>query len=394
MGVSTAAPSGPASKPRAYQTTERAAHLQGTWVDPRAGEIRFGDYATTWLAQRPLRPKTIDLYTYLIRSHILPEFADTELRAISPARVRAWNAKLHQVPTLSPSTVAKSYRLLRTILTTAIEDELIIKNPCLLKGASVEHHDERPVATLDQIDASPTPSIPATGPWSSSPRGPGCALGELAGLRALRHRPRRPDRPRRTPDPRAPDGTVTSGPQNRRRSPDHRHPTPHPPRLADHLAALGTGDPDGLRVPLPRRHPSAAIELQRPVLASRLRKPSGSTGFHFHDLRHTGNTLAASTGASTKELMARMGHASARAALIYQHATAERDRALADALLAWPPSRDAATGPQPRPNVRSNVRSTPSGPSNVTPIRRQNPGQRSGDDGTRTHDFLLAKQVL
>jgi len=45
---------------------------------------------------------------------------------------------------------------------------------------------------------------------------------------------------------------------------------------------------------------------------------------HFHDLRHTGNHLAAMTGASTKELMARMGHSSMRAALIYQHATRER----------------------------------------------------------------------
>jgi integrase len=45
-------------------------------------------------------------------------------------------------------------------------------------------------------------------------------------------------------------------------------------------------------------------------------------GLRFHDLRHTGNTLAA----STRELMARMGHASARAALIYRHAAAERDR--------------------------------------------------------------------
>ena len=52
----------------------------------------------------------------------------------------------------------------------------------------------------------------------------------------------------------------------------------------------------------------------------------------FHDLRRTGNTLAAATGASTKELMARMGHASPRAALIYQHATRERDMAIADAL--------------------------------------------------------------
>ena len=44
-------------------------------------------------------------------------------------------------------------------------------------------------------------------------------------------------------------------------------------------------------------------------------------GFHFHDLRHTGNNLAAASGASTRELMHRMGHGSMRAALIYQHAT-------------------------------------------------------------------------
>jgi integrase len=52
----------------------------------------------------------------------------------------------------------------------------------------------------------------------------------------------------------------------------------------------------------------------------------------FHDLRHTGNTLAAATGASTKELMSRMGHSSSRAALIYQHATQDRDKVIADSL--------------------------------------------------------------
>jgi integrase len=58
----------------------------------------------------------------------------------------------------------------------------------------------------------------------------------------------------------------------------------------------------------------------------------GVEELRFHDLRHTGTTLAAATGASTKELMVRMGHASPRAALIYQHATQERDRVIADAL--------------------------------------------------------------
>jgi predicted nucleotidyltransferase len=58
----------------------------------------------------------------------------------------------------------------------------------------------------------------------------------------------------------------------------------------------------------------------------------GCEDLHFHDLRHTGNTLAAATRASTKELMARIGHSSARAALLYQHATRERDDAIAVAL--------------------------------------------------------------
>jgi integrase len=58
----------------------------------------------------------------------------------------------------------------------------------------------------------------------------------------------------------------------------------------------------------------------------------GVPELRFHDLRHTGNTLAAATGASTRELMARMGHASSRAALIYQHATRDRDAAIAAAL--------------------------------------------------------------
>ncbi len=51
---------------------------------------------------------------------------------------------------------------------------------------------------------------------------------------------------------------------------------------------------------------------------------------HFHDLRHTGNTLAATGGATTRELMHRMGHSSVRAALIYQHLVNGRDQAIAD----------------------------------------------------------------
>jgi integrase len=68
--------------------------------------------------------------------------------------------------------------------------------------------------------------------------------------------------------------------------------------------------------------------FNRRIWAPAVRKV-GLVGFHFHDLRHTSNTLAAMTGASTRELMSRMGHASPRAALIYQHATRERDAEIA-----------------------------------------------------------------
>lgn len=66
-----------------------------------------------------------------------------------------------------------------------------------------------------------------------------------------------------------------------------------------------------------------------PTLVVDVGLPAGS---HFHDLRHTGNQLAANAGASTRELMHRMGHGSMRAALISQHATTDRDRVIADAL--------------------------------------------------------------
>lgn len=75
-------------------------------------------------------------------------------------------------------------------------------------------------------------------------------------------------------------------------------------------------------------------------------------GTHLHDLRHLAGTLAATTGATTKELMARLGHGSTRAPMIYQYAAADRDAVIARALddlsapaLAGPrASRDGTPG--------------------------------------------------
>src|SRR6185436_17759472 len=99
------------------------------------------------------------------------------------------------------------------------------------------------------------------------------------------------------------------------------------PDLDAHLATWAVPGPQHLVFPGETGRPFRTATLH--AAWHRALRASGITGLRFHDLRHTGNTLAASTGASTKELMSRMGHASARAALIYQHATKDRDAEIA-----------------------------------------------------------------
>jgi integrase len=67
------------------------------------------------------------------------------------------------------------------------------------------------------------------------------------------------------------------------------------------------------------------------ALAAR-RTGDRAEGLHFHDLRHTGNHLAAKSGAGLRDLMARMGHDSERAAMIYQHEAQGADQAITKAI--------------------------------------------------------------
>src|SRR5262249_49114269 len=104
--------------------------------------------------------------------------------------------------------------------------------------------------------------------------------------------------------------------------------------LADltwHLARFTATNDDALVFTSP-----AAMALEYDNFRRRVwLKASEAVGLHevhFHDLRHTGNQFAADTGASLRELMDRMGHNSTRAALVYLHATSERQRTIADAV--------------------------------------------------------------
>jgi len=77
----------------------------------------------------------------------------------------------------------------------------------------------------------------------------------------------------------------------------------------------------------------------------------GLDGLRVHDLRHTAATLAAATGATTGELMERMGHTSPAVALRYQHVMADRQAALAAALDGLTRTAQAREGDDRRGHV-------------------------------------------
>ena len=137
----------------AYLAGLRADIERGAWVDPDAGRVTLAVYSSQWLKERPnLRPRTRELYEGELRLHILPALGAVELNSLTTARVRGWHAGLLNAG-VGASTVAKCYRLLRAIVGTAVEDSVIVKNPCVIKGAGIERPEEREVATVEQVFA-------------------------------------------------------------------------------------------------------------------------------------------------------------------------------------------------------------------------------------------------
>ena len=154
-GVRRTAPStferkGDAARWLAETETEIA---KGEWRDPARAAQLLVEYAATWIKERPgLRPRTIELYEGLLRRQIAPYFPGVTLAKIdnNPAAVRAWRAELLAAGA-SVSVAAKAYRLLRAVLHTAVDDDVIRRNPCRIKGADQEHAAERPTLSPAQI---------------------------------------------------------------------------------------------------------------------------------------------------------------------------------------------------------------------------------------------------
>lgn len=304
---------------------------RGQSADPDAGAVNFREYATAWLRDRKLADRTRERNDSVMRLHILPAFGAGSVADVTTARVRSWRGKLLAAGTGEP-TVVKAYQLLRALMNTAVDDELIRRNPCRIKGADRYDVPERPVLTVAEVFAVADAMAPRYRLLVLLAAFTTLRFGELAALRR-----KDIDLEARTVTVRCAQAELQDGRlfDKAPKSAAGVRSVSFPAELLDgiavhleHFAALGR---EGHVFVGPQGGQLRRSNFRDDWITAR--KAAGVTAeLHFHDLRHTGNTLASTAGASTRELMTRMGHSSSRAALIYQHMTDDRDRAIADRL--------------------------------------------------------------
>ena len=314
---------------RAFLATIESEIYRGVWIDPTAGRTSVEQYGTRWIQERiTLRPRTAELYERLLHHQIAPALGRVMLSDLSANEVRTWHAEIART---YPSTAAKAYRLLATMMRTALDDGLIAQSPCRIKGGGTERARERPIASVAEVEeiAARVPerfeALILLAAWA------GLRRGEVLGLecrdldlnaarvrveRAVHHMT---------------NGAVLVGPPKTAAGVRTVHLPQHlVPILETHLCRFAGPEATSLAFP------AEAGGILRPHVLykhwHRATEAIGRPDLRFHDLRRSSAPWAAVVGGTTRELMNRLGHASPAAALRYQHATVERDREIAQLL--------------------------------------------------------------
>jgi integrase len=382
--------------------------ISGVWVDSDRSKIKLQDYAGYWIAQRAgLRPRTVDLYSWLCRKHINPYLGGVPLGRLSTPMIREWRANLLRRG-VSVSMAAKAYRLLRSILATAVEeDKILARNPCRVRGAGTERAPERPVLTVAQVfelaelvgrrpignirrlpdgrfrlryrrhgimrtaaETYPTKPTAAAALWVMGKDGRADydhdrryrTLVLMATFTSLRWGEatalRRCDldlaagivRVRSAYTERSTGELVLGPPKSKAARRIVGIPSSIIPAVREHLSLFAGPEADALVFPGLKGGPLRRSNFNKMAAWPRAVRAIGAEGLHFHDLRHTGNHFAAASGASLRDLMARMGHDSERAAIIYQHEARGADQVITGAIDAH---IETATARQGQPGDRS-----------------------------------------
>jgi integrase len=340
--------------PRTFTTKGEARKFLGTiqtdiirnaWRPPQDNQnsgtvLTLSAYAETWLPNRlidgePLKDRTREMYRMMLDTHILPVLGDKPIGSITADDVRAWHAA-----TLvgRPAFRARCYGLLRTILNSAVTDGKLAAQPCTIRGAgSARRQITIEPASLDElaklVDAMPEQFrvMVLLAAWAA------LRFGELTELR-------RKDidveagvvRIRRgvvyIREPGASHFIVTS-PKSKSAGRREVHIPPHLlPAVRDHLVEHTEPGPESLLFPAMKDRSRNLHQATMYQIFDKARIAAGRPDLRFHDLRHTGAVLAALTGATLAELMARLGHSTAATAMKYQHVAAGRDQQIAAAL--------------------------------------------------------------
>ena len=315
---------------RRWLATVEADMVRGHWIDPDAGRIPFGEYATRWVAERPVRPRTREIYEGQLR-HIVGVFAKVKLCDVHPVDVRTWHGRL-AASGLHHNTVAKIYRLFRSIMTTAVDDGLIARNPVRIKGASAERMIERPLLRWDDVRALAGAIHPRFECLVWTAAASGLRFGELAGL-TIEHvnLERRELRVMQALHDIKGQGPTLGPPKTE----SAVRTVPVAESIAIRLAAhideyVEDVEPGALVFTSLRGGP--LLNTYFAPQWSRARDAVGLGHVRFHDLRHLAGTEAATAGASLREVMSIMGHASSAASLRYLKAAESRSREIADAI--------------------------------------------------------------
>jgi integrase len=314
--------------------TDRRREIDAKLWNPAAvakpDNTTFGAYASAWLAGRqvagrPIKARTREHYQAILDEHLTETFGNRQLSTIKPKDVRDWHAEtLADKPTMR----SHAYSLLRTIMASAVNDELIDANPCRITGAgrAKRVHKIRP-ASVEEL-ATLTAAMPERlrlmvmlASW--------CALrfGETVELR-------RGDidlsdeviRIRRAAV-RTKGAYAVTTPKSDAGLRDVAIPPHIIPQIENHLANYVATKRDSLVFPNESGGHIQPSTLYRHWYKAR--KAAKRDDLRWHDLRHSGAVLAAATGASLAELMARLGHSTPQAAMRYQHAAQGRDREIA-----------------------------------------------------------------
>lgn len=113
---------------KAYDSQMTVALARGEWLDPRQGQVTFGEFADRWLAAQTFDPSTREVVKSRLNRHLKPTFADTALVSIRPSDVQAWLRARQMV--LAPGTVRGLLANLSSILSAGVADGCIARNPC------------------------------------------------------------------------------------------------------------------------------------------------------------------------------------------------------------------------------------------------------------------------